>query len=109
MAVTKQNKQLSPDEERLYEIFRDLQNDRKENGKTINLIGKNRKLTPNNKAFNFQGDRIRKQINYNPDYYRKNVAKYNDNLLRFILLHEEAHITRSKNKLPYFVYIHPIS
>jgi Zn-dependent protease with chaperone function len=88
-----------PVDNRLYEIFSDLKKDRIKNGKIINLMNKNRKLVATKNAINFQGDRLKNQINYNPDYFQNHLSKSSDNIIRFVLLHEEAHLTRGKNHI----------
>lgn len=87
----------SNEEERIFNIFNDLQNDRQNNGMIINLIAKSRKLISDKKIGNFQGDKSKNEIRYNPDFFRDTITKYDDNLIRFILLHEEAHISSSQN------------
>jgi len=100
--------ELSTEDKRLADLFLDLQKDRLKDGKTINLISKDRKLIPDYKVDNFQGNKVKKQIKYNPEYFHENVAIFNDDVLRFVLLHEEAHVIRSRSKMSYFVYISPI-
>ena len=101
----------SNEEERISHIFSDLQKDRQNNGIIINLISKSRKLISDKKIGNFQGDKSKNEIRYDPDFFRDTVSKYNDNLIRFILLHEEAHIFSSKNhtKELFYVFIRIVS
>ena len=62
-------------------------------------------MIPDESTLNFQGDKATKQIKYNPVYYHDNISIFNDDVLRFTLLHEEAHIIRSKSKMSYFRYV----
>lgn len=96
---------LSGEEKRISDIFKDLQKDRQENGIIINLIDRSRTLIPDKKTDNFHGDKLKNKITYNPDYFHDVISKYDDNLIRFILLHEEAHVSDSKNRLKEFFYI----
>ena len=89
----------SSSEKRILDIFNDLKMDRMKDGETINLIDKNRKLIATKNAINFQGDHLKKQIKYNPDFFQNHLSKSSDNTIRFILLHEEAHLTKGKNHL----------
>ena len=91
----------------IFDIFNDLKDDREKDGKTINLINKSCKLILDNKIDNASGDKAKNEIKFNLDYFQDVLSK-NDgsNLIRFILLHEEAHISNSKSKVqkifPYF-------
>lgn len=91
--------EISESEKRLFTIFNDLKKDRMKDGKIINLIDKNRILISTNNTINFQGDHLRKQIKYNPNFFHNHLSKLNDNVTRFILLHEESHLSKGKNHL----------
>ena len=84
-------------EKRLLEIFNDLKKDRMKNGKTINLIHKERKLVADKNTQNFQADHTQKLIKYNPDFFHNHFLKSNDNVIRYVLLHEEVHLSKGKN------------
>src|SRR5512138_50998 len=86
-------------EKRINEIFLDLQNDREKNGAIVNLIDKSRTLIPDKKIANAMGDKAKNEIRYNPDFFGRILRKNNENLIRFILLHEEAHISSGKSRV----------
>ncbi len=87
-------------EKRITEIFLDLQKDREKKGAAVNLIDKTRTLIPDTKIANALGDKARNEIRYNPDFFERILRKKNENLIRFILLHEEAHISSGKSRVP---------
>jgi hypothetical protein len=68
----------------------------------VNLIESNRKLVATENAMNFQGDNLKKVIRYNPEYFGNHLSKCSDNSIRFVLLHEESHLTKGKNTLILF-------
>jgi len=90
---------FSSSKKRICEIFNDLKNDREMDKTIINLIDKNRKIVATENALNFQGDRLKKQIKYNPKFFHNHLSQSSDNVIRFILLHEEAHLAKGKNYL----------
>lgn len=94
--------ETSDSEKRLLEIFNDLKKDRMTDGKIVHLIHKDRKLVADKKALNFQADHARKIIKYNPDYFHNHFLKSNDNVIRYILLHEESHLSNGKNYSLFF-------
>jgi hypothetical protein len=93
-------------DQRLNQIFSDLQRDRFHNGRKVNLIDNNRKLVATENAINFQGDHLKKVIKYNPTFFENHFSKCSDNSIRFVLLHEESHLTKGKNYL--FLFAIPI-
>ena len=96
---------LSSEEKRIIDIFIDLQKDRQKGGTTINLIDKSRKLIPDKEVANAQGDKRKNEIRYNPDFFHGILTNNNENLIRFILLHEEAHISSGKNRIQTYFLI----
>lgn len=89
----------SDSEKRINEIFTDLKKDRVKDGKNINLIDKSRKLVATKNVINFQGDHLKKKIKYNSEFYTDHLSHSSDNVIRFILLHEEGHLANGKNYL----------
>jgi len=75
-------------DKRLNFLFIELQDEEK-------IIDKNIKLTIDTKTSNFQGLNIFsiKRIRYNPIFFQESLANYDDNIIRFVLLHEVGHIS----------------
>jgi Zn-dependent protease with chaperone function len=82
------NKTTNQSDDRLYSLFieiRDLKN----------IIDKKIEITLDTKTSNFQGLNIFsiKRIRYNPTFFQEALANYDDNIIRFVLLHEVGHIS----------------
>jgi Zn-dependent protease with chaperone function len=97
--------ELIKSEKRIEEIFYDLQKDREKDGITINLIDRSRRLKPDKDIPNAGGDKRKNEIKYNSDFFHRILLKNDENLIRFILLHEEAHITKGKSRIGTFLYL----
>jgi len=78
------------DSSRLHALFEDL--------KKKHLVDQNRKLVSDRFVSQFQG--IFGKIRYNEQFYNSYLVDLDDNVLRFILLHEEGHL-KSGTKLPF--------
>lgn len=92
-------------EKRIHEIFLDLQKEREKDGGIVRLIDKTRTLMPDTTIANALGDKAKNQIRYNPDFFERILRNNNENLIRFILLHEEAHIASGKSRVPTQFYL----
>jgi len=95
--------ELSSEEKRLYTIFKDLKSDRISEGQIIHLIEPKRKLEHDDGCLNFQGDKLRNKIVYNRNYVIN--GKFDDNTLRFVLIHEEGHIRKGKSKILLYIIL----
>lgn len=82
-------KEKNQNDETLYKLFLELQNEKKIIDKKIKLV--ETKFTPNFQGLNFFS--LFKRIRFNPVFFRECHSKYGDNVIRFILLHESGHIS----------------
>jgi len=75
------------EKDRLKQLFFELRDDRKIIDKKIELVEAPK--TPNFQGLNIFG--FRKLLRYNPSFF-KILSRYDDNIIRFVLLHEAGHI-----------------